>query len=128
MDSISDMLIRIKNAQQAGHEFVEMPSSKAKFELGKILKQNGYLESVEKKKVKNKERLVLKLKYEQESPAIRGLKRVSRPGCRIYMKNGQIRPIKQGYGLVIVSTSRGLMVGGEAKKNKLGGEIICEIW
>lgn len=128
MDPISDMLIRIKNAQAAGHETVEMPSSKAKFELGKILKQNGYLESIEKKKAKNKEKIALKLKYNQGVPAIREVKRISRPGCRIYIKSGKIRPIKQGYGAVIISTSKGLMLGSEAKKAKLGGEVICEIW
>ncbi len=128
MDPIADLLNRIKNAQKVGHESVEIPFSKAKFELAKILNREGFIVSVEKKGAKNREKLELKLKYNQGIPAIQDLRRVSKPGQRIYASVQKIKPVKQGYGLAIISTSFGLMTDKEARKNKLGGEILCEIW
>lgn len=128
MDPIADMLIRIKNAQKAGHDKVEIPFSRIKFELVKILQKEGILDKVERKGIRAKERLELTLKSEQNVPVIQDLRRVSKPGRRVYLPAGKIRPVKQGYGLAIISTSRGLMTGKEARKNKLGGEVICEVW
>ena len=128
MDPIADLLIRIKNAQAAGHETLAVPFSKVKLNLLKILENNGLIESLERKGAKNKERIEIKLKYHDNAPAIAGLKRISRPGQRIYLGAKKIRPVKQGYGLMIVSTSQGLMTGLEAKKKKLGGEILCQVW
>jgi len=128
MDPIADLLNRIKNAQHVKHETVDMPFSKAKFAIAKILEQEKFLAGVERKGPKLKERLELKLKYNQGQPAIQDLRRVSRLGQRRYIKAEKIKPVKQGYGLAIISTSAGLLTDKEAKKKRLGGEIICEIW
>lgn len=129
MDPISDMLARIKNAQLAGRETLEIPFSKVKFEVAKIMEREEFLEKVEKKGIKTKQVLVLKLKYRQGGvAAIDDLRRLSKPSCRLYIGFAEIKPVKQGYGMAIISTSRGLMTDKEARKNKLGGEVICEIW
>lgn len=128
MDPIADLLVRIKNAQASGHENVEAPFSKVKFEVAKILEKEGFVSLVEKKGVKGKEKVEISLKYDQGVPAISGIKRVSKPGQRIYIGSEKIRPIKQGYGRAIISTSQGLMTDKEAKKENMGGEILCEIW
>lgn len=128
MDSISDLLIRIKNAQSAGHESLELPYSKFKFNIAKILEREGFLASVEQKGQKTKERLQLNLKYVQGAPAIQDLRRISKAGQRIYVPAQKIKRVKQGYGIAIISTSQGLMTDKEAKGKKLGGEILCEIW
>lgn len=128
MDPISDLLNRIKNAQRAGQVETEIPFSKVKFELAKILAKEGFLESLEKKGQKGKERILVRLKYDQGVGAIQDLKRISRPGQRIYKGNKEIRSVRQGYGFSVISTSKGLMTDKEARKNKLGGEIFCEIW
>lgn len=128
MDPIADMLNRIKNAQKIGREIIEIPFSKVKFEVAKIMEKEEFLEKVEKKGVKTKQVLVLKLKYRQGVPAIDDLRRLSKPSCRLYIGFAEIKPVKQGYGVAIISTSRGLMTDKEARKNKLGGEILCEIW
>jgi small subunit ribosomal protein S8 len=128
MDSIVDLLTRIKNAQSAGHESVLLPFSKTKLALAKILEREGFLAKVEHKGVKAKEKLELKLKYDQGAPAIQGARRISRPSQRIYRKAVDIKPFRHGYGVAIISTSAGMMTDKEARKNKLGGEVICEIW
>jgi small subunit ribosomal protein S8 len=128
MDPISDFINRIKNAQRAGHEKMEVSFSNIKFELAKILNQENLIGQIERKGVKSKEKMEIVLKYEEGAPAIREVKRVSKPGQRIYRSNDQIKPVKQGYGLAIVSTSRGLMTDKDARKQKLGGEVLCEIW
>jgi len=128
MDPIADLLIRIKNAQRAGHQTVEIPFSKIKLEIAKIMQREGFLAAIDRKGAKAKERLELTLKYDQGTPAIQDMKRVSRTGQRVYIKADQIRPIKQGYGVAIISTPRGLKTDKEARKEKVGGEILCEIW
>lgn len=128
MDPIADLLIRIKNAQAAGRETVEAPFSNVKMAIAKILQSEGFIENVEKKGVKNKEKLEIKLKYDQGVGAISGIKRLSRPGQRNYSPSLKIRSSKQGYGLIIISTSQGIMSGQDAKKKKIGGEILCEVW
>jgi small subunit ribosomal protein S8 len=128
MDPVSDLLIRIKNAQGAGRESLELPYSKIKFNIAKILEREGFLAGVERKGPKAKERLQLNLKYVQGAPTIQDLRRVSKIGQRIYTSAHKIKRVKQGYGLAIISTSQGLMTDKEAKQKKLGGEILCEIW
>jgi len=128
MDTIADMLNRIKNAQKVGHAGLDLPFSKINFEIAKILAQEGFLSSAVKKGAKAKERLELVLKYEMGVPAIQDLKRVSKLGQRCFIKADKIKVTKQSRKLTIISTSRGLMTGGEARKKKLGGEVICEIW
>lgn len=128
MDPISDMISALNNAQKVGHEAVDTPYSAVKFELAKILQRANFLEGADKTKANGHERLRLKLKYNNGEPAISGLQRISKPGCRVYIGAAEIKPVKQGYGKIIVSTSRGLMLGEAARKNKLGGEVICEVW
>ncbi len=128
MDPISDMLIRIKNAQAVLHPTVEIPFSNFKYELAKILAKNGFIGTVEKKGRKTKKYIEIALKYKEGIRAISGLRKVSKPGQRIYTNFKKIRKVKGGYGMAIISTPKGLMTDREAKKQKLGGEIVCEIW
>ena len=127
-DPIADMLNRIKNAQAVSHSTVEVPFSNFKYEIAKILEKHGFIEKVEKKGRKVKRVIVITLKYRDKTPAISGLKRVSKPGQRIYLDSTQIKRVKGGYGMAIISTSKGLMIDKEARKQKLGGEVLCEIW
>lgn len=131
-DPISDLLIRIKNAQAVSHDQVLVPFSKMKFAMANVLKADGYLADVERKskKVKKTEHdyLLLTLKYNDGEGAIQEIKIISKPSRRMYIKAEDIRPVRSGYGLAIVSTSQGVMNSRDAKKQKLGGELICEIW
>ena len=129
-DPIADMLNRIKNAQTVSHLTVEVPFSNLKYEIAKILEENGFIEKVEKKGRKTKRTIEIVLKYHDKTPAILGLKRVSKPGQRIYFDSTQIKKVKDGYGMAIISTSKGggLMTNKEAGKRKIGGEVICEVW
>ena len=126
-DPISDMLTRIRNAQAALHQTVIVPFSQLKFNLVKILEKEGFINEVSVRGRKVKKNIEIKLKYEKNQPIISGLKRVSKPGQRIYAAKDEIRPIRQGYGLAVISTSQGLMTDKEARIKKLGGEIICEV-
>ncbi len=128
VDPISDMLTRIRNAQAVSHQTVTVPFSKLKFNLAKILEREGLVNEVTTRGRKVRKVIEIKLKYEKGMPVINGLKKISRPGRRIYLKRKELRPVKQGYGLAIISTSTGLMTDKEAKKRNLGGEVLCEIW
>jgi small subunit ribosomal protein S8 len=128
VDPITDMLNRIRNAQAVFHPQVEVPFSNLKFEIAKILEKKGFIEKVEKKGRKIKKLIEITLKYEDKMPVISGLKRISKPGQRVYSPFKKIRPVKGGRGICVVSTSKGIMAGKEARKQKLGGEILCEIW
>ncbi|NCO80282.1 30S ribosomal protein S8 [bacterium] len=127
-DPASDMLIAIKNAQAVLKETVEIPFSNLKYEIAKILEKNGFIAKVEKKGKKMKKLIEITLKYDNKRPAISGLKKISKPGQRIYKKAKELKPVKGGYGIAIISTSKGLMTNKEARKQKLGGEVLCEIW
>ena len=128
VDPIADMLNRISNAQMAGKPEVPIPFSNLKFSIAQILEQNKFIGKVEKKGRKNNKFIDIVLKYEDKMPAISGLKRISRPGQRIYFASGEIKSVRGGYGIAIISTSKGLMTGREVRKQKLGGELICEVW
>jgi small subunit ribosomal protein S8 len=128
MDPISDMLIRIKNAQASGRPNVEMPYSKVKFELAKIFERENFVGNVEEKGKKAAKKIYIDLKYEDDIPAIENIVRKSKPSRRVYIGKAQIQTVRQGYGRAIISTSRGLMTNKEARKAGLGGELICEIW
>lgn len=128
MDPISNMLTVIRNALAVGHPKVDIPFSNLKFEIAKILEREKLVEKIEKKGRKTGKFIELTLKYIEKQPALSGLKRISKPGQRIYKNFREIRPVKGGYGLAIISTSRGLMTDKEARKQKVGGEVICEIW
>lgn len=126
-DPISDMLTRIRNANQALLPGLELPYSKMKENIALILKREGYLAdcAVEGKTIKT---IKLKLKYQGRKGVIEGLKRVSAPGLRRYVGAAEIPRVLRGMGTAILSTSRGLMSGQEARKQNLGGELICFIW
>ncbi len=127
-DPITDMLNRIRNAQAVSHQTVDIPFSKLKAEIVKILEKEKFLTKVDIKRKKKGKILKLSLKYDKEKGVISGLKRVSRPGQRIYASFRDINKIKKKSGIVILSTSKGLMADKKARKQKLGGEVIAEIW
>ena len=131
VDPISDMLTRIRNAQAIGRPTVDIPFSKIKFSLAEILTKEGFTKKVEKKGRGIKKKIEIELLYEDKKntiPKIGQLKRISKPGKREYIKTKDIRPILGGRGINIISTSKELMTGKEAKKKGFGGEILCEIW
>jgi small subunit ribosomal protein S8 len=127
-DPITDTLNRIRNAQAVFRSEVDIPFSKIKFEICQILAREEFIKSFEKKGRKNKKFIQITLKYDKKIPAISGLKRISKPGQRIYLPHKRIKKVRDGYGIAIISTSKGLMTDKEVRKQKLGGEVICEIW
>lgn len=128
MDPIVDLLIRIKNAYLARHKSLEVPPSRQKGRLVKILVDSGYLQQAKIIKDKKREVLQVDLRYDKRRPAVTGLKVISKAGLRIYTSSRKIRKVLGGVGISIVSTSKGLMTGKEAKTKNLGGELICQIW
>ena len=128
-DPIADMLTRIRNANQALHPTVSMPSSKLKEEIAKILAAEGYIEGYEVSADGVKRTLEVKLKYQPDrSRVISGLRRLSNPGRRVYKGSDDLPRVKGGLGVVVVSTSQGLLTDSEARRRRLGGEILCEVW
>jgi len=128
MDPISNMLTSIRNALAVGHPTVNVPFSNLKYKIAKILGKEDFIEKAEKKGKGVKKSLEITLKYEGKVPAISGLKRISKPGQKIYLPYKKIKKVKEGLGIAIISTSKGLMTNKETRKQKLGGEVICEIW
>ena len=126
-DPISDFLSRIRNAQAAGHETVTIPGSKLKLAMARILEQEGYMTDVREETEGPKKTLHMKLKYEGKTPAIRSVARVSKPGRRVYRASKELPVVLSGQGIAIISTSAGVMTNREARRRKLGGEILCEI-
>ena len=127
-DPIADMLIRIKNGGKAGKEIVEMPFSQLKEEIAKVLFKEGYIASYAKKGKKVQKTLELGLVYEGKEPRVSDVARMSKPSRRFYLKNDEIKSIKNGYGLMVMSTPKGIMTGDEAKKAQVGGEALFKIW
>ena len=127
-DPIADMLTRIRNGYQAKIGVVELPHSKINQSIAKIMVKKGYLKKAAVDKKNKFKTLVLTLKYVNKKPVVNGIKRVSKPGLRIYCQSKKLKRPDLGIGINIVSTASGLMTGKEAKKKNLGGEIICEIW
>lgn len=132
MSPIANMLVQIKNAQAVSAERVSIPFSAIKFEISKILKEKKFISDVEKKKRKLHKAEVnfldIKLKYEDGIGVINGIKLISKPSRRMYAKKGELKLVKSGYGISVISTSKGLMTGEDSKKAGLGGELIFEIW
>ena len=127
-DPITDMLNQIRNAQAVEKTEVLIPFSKLKNEIAMILMQNNFLGEV-KKVAKGKNKILkINLKYNNGVPAIEGIKRVSKPGQRIYVGTDAIKKIRGGFGVSIISTPKGLMTNNQAKKAKLGGEVLLEVW
>jgi small subunit ribosomal protein S8 len=127
-DPISDYLTRIRNAAAAGQELVTVPYSRMKSELSRILQEEGYIWSYEVDTTAAHPNLKLKLKYQDKAPVIRNLKRISKPGLRKYVSVDEIPRVLGGLGISILSTSRGIMTGSRARKAKVGGELLAQIW
>jgi len=128
-DPIADMLTRIRNASKAKHEKVDSPSSKLKVEIAKILKDEGFVKNVKLVKDRRQGLIRVYLKYtEDEAPVLQGLKRISKPGCRVYASNDAIPKVLDGLGTAILSTPKGIQTGKQAKKDNVGGEVICHVW
>jgi small subunit ribosomal protein S8 len=129
MDNIANMLTIIRNAQAVGKETAVIPHSKLKLEIAKVLEKEKFVKSAEAKGKKGNKTIEIGLAYGKDGdPAIKSIKRVSRSSQRIYMPLKKIRPVQYGKGILIISTPKGLLTGKEAKKEKVGGEVICEIW
>ncbi|NCN45429.1 MAG: 30S ribosomal protein S8 [Candidatus Pacebacteria bacterium CG10_big_fil_rev_8_21_14_0_10_36_11] len=127
-DPIADMLARIKNAHLAKHKEVVLPYSKVKEAIAKILVDNKYMAKFEVIEKKPQSELVLTLGYKGKLPLITGIKRVSKPGRRLYSSVDKVPPSLNGYGITIVSTSKGLLTDKEARQQNVGGELLCQIW
>ena len=129
MDIIADMLTKIRNAQAVKKETVDIPYSKLKMEIVKILVREKFLTEAEQKGKKNKKIIDIILAYDDEkNPAINHLARISKQSRRIYLPLKKIKPVRRGFGLQIISTPKGILTDKEAKKEKVGGEILCEVW
>ena len=128
-DPIADMLTRIRNASAARHRELTLPSSKVKREIARILAEEGFIESWTVAPDGVQESLSVRLKYvEGRTPVVSGLKRISKPGLRVYARKTEIPRVLGGLGLAILSTSRGIMTGSQARKLNLGGEVLCYVW
>ena len=127
-DPISNMLTAIRNAQAVRHPTVSLSFSNLKYEIAKILEKQGFILNIEKKGKKTKKIIEINLKYDKKVPVISGIKRVSKPGQRIYIPANKIKAYKNYYKTTIISTPKGLMTNWEARKQNLGGEILFEIW
>lgn len=129
-DPIADFLTRIRNATRARHQRVDVPSSKLKIEIARILKEEGYISTyklIDENKVRKTLRVFLKYTPDRRS-VITGLRRISRPGSRAYTGAAAIRPVVGGLGISILTTPRGLMSGRAARRARVGGELLCEVW
>lgn len=127
-DPIADMLTRIRNANNAKHESVNVPASKLKLAIAKILFEEGYIKSYQFVEDGNQGVIKITLKYLGKEKVITGLRRVSKPGLRMYVGADELPKVLRGLGIAIVSTSKGVMTDKEARKNAVGGEVLCYVW
>jgi len=128
-DSIGDMLTRIRNAARVGDETVDIPASTVKQAIAQIFKDEGYVSKIESLTKRNKKVIRMTLKYGKKKKNIMTeIKRISKPGRRIYINRTEIPVVKSGFGIAIISTSKGIMTDGEARKIGLGGELLCQVW
>jgi small subunit ribosomal protein S8 len=128
-DPIADMLTRIRNASMARHDRAEMPHSHLKEHVATVMKAEGYLDDVRTSEGEGPKTLTLVLRYGRDrSSAIDGVRRVSTPGRRVYVRHDRIGKVCSGMGISILSTSRGVMTDREARKQRVGGELLCEVW
>jgi len=128
-DPVADMLARIRNAIRARHQKVDIPASKLKTEIARILKEEGYIANVKPAEEEGHKVLRVYLKYgNNNEAAISNLARVSRPGCRVYVGQQDIPRVLGGLGINILTTPRGVMTGRDAHKEKIGGELLCRVW
>ena len=128
-DPIADMLTRIRNASMARHERAEMPHSRLKEHVAGVLKAEGYLDDVRVSEGEERKTLTVVLRYGRDrQSAIDGVRRISAPGRRVYVRHDRIPRVRSGMGVSILSTSRGVMTDKEARRQRIGGELLCEIW
>ena len=127
-DTIADMLTRIRNANQMRYEEVTVPASNIKKEIARILKEEGFIKDYKIVSDDVQGTIVLTLKYDKKERVITGLKRISKPGLRVYAKNDEIPKVLNGLGIAIISTSKGIMTDKEARKQNIGGEVLAYIW
>lgn len=127
-DSIADLLTRVRNAGKANHKTVEIPFSKEKFSIAKILKDQGYVADCEEVLDDIQGKIIITLRYFNREPAIKEISRVSKPGRRIYTPADKIPRVKNGLGIAVISTSKGIMTDKQARKFNVGGEILCTVW
>jgi small subunit ribosomal protein S8 len=128
-DPIADMLTRIRNANTVNHEVVEIPASTIKLELARIMKQEGYIKDFDLVQKDVQSVIKVSMKYgANKQKVIRGLKRISKPALRVYVKKDEIPKVLNGLGVAVISTSRGLMTDRQAREAGLGGEVICYMW
>lgn len=128
LDQVADMLTRIRNGQMAGRSDIILPFSKMKLAIAQILKRRGCIQSASIYSEGNKNFLKINLKYEAGKPFIRGIKKISHQGQRIYVGKEAIPVVKNGLGFAVISTSQGVLTGEEASAKGLGGELVCEVW
>ena len=128
-DPVADFLTRIRNSIRARHQKLDVPASKLKAEIARILKDEGYIANFKATEEEGKRIIRLYLKYGPNNEAvIRDLKRISRPGCRVYLGRDEIRRVQGGLGISIMTTPKGVMTGRQARRDGVGGEILCEVW
>jgi small subunit ribosomal protein S8 len=128
-DPIADMLTRLRNASTAGHASVLMPASKLKVEIARVLREEGYIRGFDVQEDKGKRTLRVQLRYGgKKQPLLLGLRRVSRPGLRVYRRRAEIPRVYGGVGTAIMSTPRGVMTGEHARRLGVGGEVLCHVW
>jgi small subunit ribosomal protein S8 len=127
-DPVADFLARIRNAIRARHQKLDVPASKLKAEIARILKEEGYISNYKVQEEEGKLVLRVYLKYGGNDAAIRDLARVSRPGCRVYVGRDEIKRVQGGLGISILTTPKGVMTGRQARREGVGGELLCEVW
>jgi small subunit ribosomal protein S8 len=128
-DPVGDFLTRIRNAMRARHQKLDVPASKLKAEIARILKEEGYIANFKPTEEDGMKVIRVYLKYNTNNESvIRDLKRVSRPGCRVYQGKNEIRRVQGGFGIAILTTPKGVMTGRQARREGVGGELLCEVW
>ncbi len=128
-DPVADFLTRIRNSIRARHQKLDVPASKLKAEIARILKEEGYIANYKATEEDGHKIIRVYLKYTATNEAvIRDLKRISRPGCRVYVGRDEIRRVQGGLGICILTTPKGVMTGRQARRESVGGEILCEVW
>ena len=128
-DPVGDFLTRIRNAMRARHQKLDVPASKLKAEIARILKEEGYIANYKPTEEDGMKVIRVYLKYNVNNDSvIRDLKRVSRPGCRVYQGKDEIRRVQGGFGIAILTTPKGVMTGRQARREGVGGELLCEVW
>jgi small subunit ribosomal protein S8 len=128
-DPIADLLTRMRNGLSARHERIDVPASRLKVQICAVLQQEGYIAGYKLVEDDKQGILQVSLRYlENQKPIVHGMRRVSKPSLRVYVGSSEIRPVRSGLGISILSTSKGVMTGKQARAGKLGGEVLCEVW